>query len=664
MHSTYYLATLSNYIFLGDLPKSTKQATELGAPHDFADDVNAETTTTSGNTTYNTSFPSSAAVSDTPVSIRPKITLHSMSLQSPLRLPTFADPPSAMQQLQALVDSALSTITTADPHPDDPIQECFDHDPEKLRSILRDDPDGALRLADAKLRVFPFKDVRDCWRRLYTDASIVKACRAIREGCRGLQQQDENNNNNNKGTEGQHGKGGGGKKIDPNAPWLSPVVHTLDMALIMTGAPLRELLIEDLLAALQAATAEESGFTDPEFDDLSAKGPPSKRRKLSPPLFPPDTAPAPALKYPIPRVSAPSFDALEHHIHNVRTPLVITDAVDHWPALSTRPWSSRDYWYERTFGGRRLVPVEIGRSYTDEGWGQRIIEFREFVEKYLWRSTTTKTKSDQTEEETHDDSDQGQTGYMAQHDLLSQIPALRKDISVPDYCYIDPPGPEPGTPVYESKRREREAQAQSKKASAAESNNTNSTNTTTTTTNNSTVNGLSSKGNHAGNTNIEEDPDEIGLPTDPIINTWIGPSWTISPLHHDPYHNILVQVVGAKYIRLYSPHTPASQIHPRGMEPVNDVRNQQDPSQPQGEDHHQQKEPRLIDMSNTSQVDLTAIELSPAESELWESMWPGFSEAKYVETVLKEGECLYIPVGWWHYVRGLKAGVSVSFWWG
>ena len=32
--------------------------------------------------------------------------------------------------------------------------------------------------------------------------------------------------------------------------------------------------------------------------------------------------------------------------------------------------------------------------------------------------------------------------------------------------------------------------------------------------------------------------------------------------------------------------------------------------------------------------------------------------------VLKEGECLYIPVGWWHYVRGLKAGISVSFWWG
>ena len=79
----------------------------------------------------------------------------------------------------------------------------------------------------------------------------------------------------------------------------------------------------------------------------------------------------------------------------------------------------------------------------------------------------------------------------------------------------------------------------------------------------------------------------------------------------------------------------------------------------------EQKQPQQeeIDMSNSSQVDLAAIELSPAESEVWESMWPGFSEAEYVETVLKEGEYLYIPVGWWHYVRGLKAGVSVSFWW-
>ncbi|KAI5291753.1 Lysine-specific demethylase 8 [Ascosphaera aggregata] len=74
-----------------------------------------------------------------------------------------------------------------------------------------------------------------------------------------------------------------------------------------------------------------------------------------------------------------------------------------------------------------------------------------------------------------------------------------------------------------------------------------------------------------------------------------------------------------------------------------------------------------IDMSNTSEVDVAAIQASSSSSNeddaKWDELWPGFLGLEYIETVLAEGDCLYIPIGWWHYVRGLEGGVSVSFWW-
>ncbi|CAL9170948.1 lysine-specific demethylase JMJ30-like isoform X1 [Musa acuminata AAA Group] len=109
------------------------------------------------------------------------------------------------------------------------------------------------------------------------------------------------------------------------------------------------------------------------------------------------------------------------------------------------------------------------------------------------------------------------------------------------------------------------------------------------------------------------------------LNAWFGPLGTVTPLHQDPHHNLFAQVIGRKYIRLY-PASASESLYP----------------------HTESM------LSNSSQVDLDNIDFTE---------FPKVENLDFFDCVLEEGEMLYIPPKWWHYVRSLSTSFSVSFWW-
>jgi hypothetical protein len=271
-------------------------------------------------------------------------------------------------------------------------------------------------------------------------------------------------------------------------------------------------------------------------------------------------------------------------------PIVFTDLTKEWPAFSDTPWNSPEYLLSKTFGGRRLVPIEIGRSYVDDGWSQELVQFKHFLTKYIDPSILPSDDGEASplqDNENHHNATENQpekVGYLAQHNLFQQIPALRNGIQVPDFCWADVP-PHPTT---------------------------------------------SSK---------NQAPVDV-----PQLNAWFGPAKTITPLHTDGYHNLLCQVVGTKYVRLYSPEE-TERLRPRGLE-------------------------YGVDMSNTSGLDVGILEGWDEigdgdynDANDWESTRKDLEDVPYWECILQPGDTLVIPIGWWHYVRSLSISFSVSFWW-
>ncbi|KAI1423274.1 hypothetical protein F5Y12DRAFT_716460 [Xylaria sp. FL1777] len=487
-------------------------------------------------------------------------------------------------------------------------------------------------IAYSKFYAYLFKDLPVCWRQLYTDARILKFCLLFLKSS--YSSQDES----------------GGVSPDDAHGCLDELVKTLDLALVLAGAAGERRgrkWVNQALELLHRIWLAESEGQDIDGDSAASHDRPAKRAKLSEnhgtskmhsghipgAVFSTNEPFTPPVTHPVRKVEALSIEEFQTYMDRPHDPslgpepLVLHNTLKEWPALGTRPWNRPSYLLSQTFDGRRLVPVEIGRSYVDEGWGQKLVTFGEFLHEYIDPTTRSSTE-DHSTQSTDGNSDQSYghqtdsenckdtaprkpTAYLAQHQLFTQLPSLRNDILIPDYCYTSPP-PHP--------------------------------------------------------TDARINQPELD---EPLLNAWFGPPGTISPLHNDPYHNILAQVVGRKYVRLYAPHETA-RLSARGKENGVEMGNtsrldigvlegwDEAPAATGNDEHDTDDEEAGVEERVDDKEDrANRAAMGGAENIDTDA----FKAVPFVDCILEPGDALYIPIGWWHYVRGLSVSFSVSFWW-
>ena len=280
-------------------------------------------------------------------------------------------------------------------------------------------------------------------------------------------------------------------------------MRALDIAALVGGPAFRD-EVDRAIAAAQTALDAQRPQKRPRADDgpldaLPLLGEPPEGG--APPL-PPSSGVGGIARAELP----PQESFLTEHMAGEGVPLLITGLVDTWPAAQR--W--RDPAYLLRVAGARTVPVEVGEHYLTASWRQELMPLARFLEAHLRGGGAAAGR-----------------GYLAQHALFEQVPALRADIVTPDYCSL-------------------------------------------------------------GGGELR------------AVNAWLGPAGTVTPLHHDPHHNVLAQVVGAKYVRLYAPSQGrALYAHPTGH------------------------------CTNSSRVDVAAPD---------HDAFPLFPDARFVDVELRAGE--------------------------
>lgn len=159
------------------------------------------------------------------------------------------------------------------------------------------------------------------------------------------------------------------------------------------------------------------------------------------------------------------------------------------------------------------VPVERGSTYMAEEWSQQLMRLSDFIESVIEAPSGPAAA----------------LGYLAQHPLFEQIPALRADILAPDYTALGSDADVRVTDVREcmfvfvfvfvcvSSARASVTRARCRASAAL--------------------------------TLIRQ----MEVPV--RVNAWFGPAGTVSPLHIDATHNLLSQACRARRVLRDPEHT-------------------------------------------------------------------------------------------------------------
>ncbi|XP_041484769.1 lysine-specific demethylase 8-like [Lytechinus variegatus] len=468
------------------------------------------------------------------------------------------------------------------------LEDCVWHCFHGNRHLAEQQSEELLDVTWEKLNTGHWKDVKIGWRHIFSYASLIKVLCFINK-----------------------------KPQTPEV--IQEALSACDRGLLM-GAPIMNGILTQLASCLHASggvamdtdSRENRGCIEEDDNDRSSVAhQDQKRMKVShhhEPIIHED--------HEIPRVMTPSLHSFLIDNMEKESPVVIEGAMTHWPAMSHRQWSLS---YLCQIAGKRTVPIELGSKYTDDSWSQSLMTLNDFINHHIIIEK---------------DSDfSPRVGYLAQHQLFDQIPELKADICIPDYCCLHLPassrnegenggkegddrGKEQdiqrtvsGQGKYHMKEDlEKEEKETKVKEDAKEEN----------------EEGKDEETKEKKGEAKEEEEEEEENEEDIDINAWFGPAGTVSPLHFDPKHNLLCQVVGKKYVRLYCKDSTRLLYPHEGL------------------------------LSNTSQVDVENVD---------EDAFPLFRQASYQECILSSGEMLYIPPGCWHYIRSLSISFSVSYWW-